>query len=443
MLVTAKQREKELTQAKTQLKKAQKHLLTVQRQHQSYRQQLEQAKQAVSQTQQEVESQEAALAQAKKQTAAQQRTLNQALERLSRLETASENTRQEEAQAEAAYQLAQQQFQQKEQALLTLLESRAANQKEMATLEEALTETQQKLVEAQQQAAVLAAEFAAAASLATQKDRAAGQLNAKLQTFATATEEVAADPLPAVSTELPPRPQRPPSQPAPTATAETASPAGSKPLAADEAATATSPRPERKPLSKLQPQETPAPSKSSKGKLLGSYLLCILAALALALLVRNFLFQVTQVSGASMEPTLHTEERLFTSKIAYWGSATPQRGDIVIVEDPSGLGEPPYVKRVIAIAGDHLVIREGQVYINDQLFVEPYLPADTETWGEVDTIIPAGCIFIMGDNRQESRDSRDPTISFVPVTKVAGKVLWVLYPFDEWGSVYETATASL
>ena len=135
------------------------------------------------------------------------------MERLSRLETASENTRQEEAQAEAAYQLAQQQFQQKEQALLTLLESRAANQKEMATLEEALTETQQKLVEAQQQAAVLAAEFAAAASLATQKDRAAGQLNAKLQTFATATEEVAADPLPAVSTELPPRPQRPPSQP--------------------------------------------------------------------------------------------------------------------------------------------------------------------------------------------------------------------------------------
>ena len=57
--------------------------------------------------------------------------------------------------------------------------------------------------------------------------------------------------------------------------------------------------------------------------------------------------------------------------------------------------------------------------------------------GMVDTVIPADCIFVMGDNRDESRDSRDPTISFIPLAKVSGKVLWVLYPFEQWGSVYE------
>lgn len=176
---------------------------------------------------------------------------------------------------------------------------------------------------------------------------------------------------------------------------------------------------------------------SSRSRTILSYVICIAAAVALALIVRAFFFQVTQIIGTSMMPTLQPYERVITSKVAYWGSS-PARGDIVILEDPANLGEPSYVKRVIAVAGDHIVIDDGQVIINEEVLDEPYLAPDISTQGLVDTIVPEDTIFVLGDNRPDSRDSRDSAISFIPLEKVEGKVVWAFYPFDRWGSVYET-----
>ncbi len=176
-------------------------------------------------------------------------------------------------------------------------------------------------------------------------------------------------------------------------------------------------------------------SHRSRGKTALGYLLCIIIAIALALLVRTYFFQVTQIIGTSMVPTLSSYERVITNKTAYWNQS-PQVGDIVILEDPANLGEPAYVKRVVAVGGDTIKIDNGKVFVNGVAIEEPYLAEGCITNGLVDTVVPENTIFVLGDNRPESKDSRDNSISFIPLEKVEGKVVWAIYPFDRWGSIY-------
>lgn len=183
----------------------------------------------------------------------------------------------------------------------------------------------------------------------------------------------------------------------------------------------------------------------------------IVLAVVASLFIMTFLFKTGYVDGHSMDTTMADGDRYFVSDLFY----TPSRGDIIVFEpDLRAVGDTSdilYVKRIIAVAGDRLEIKsdDGQnytVYLNGQVLREDYLddfqqtkPADRTFAGAgtlqtdengypcVDITIPDGYVFVMGDNRLNSQDSR--VIGCVDTRRIAGKVLLRFFPFDKFGTV--------
>jgi signal peptidase I len=156
----------------------------------------------------------------------------------------------------------------------------------------------------------------------------------------------------------------------------------------------------------------------------------VLPAIVIAVLINLFLAQATRVYGSSMEPNLHTDQRLVVEKISY-RLHSPHRGDVVVIRMPDR-GPELLIKRVIGLAGETIEVRSGVVYINGQALAEDYLVRSTSgTYGP--TTIPEGHVFVMGDNRGASNDSR--VFGPVPLDRVVGRA-WVSYwPFDSLGIV--------
>ena len=157
----------------------------------------------------------------------------------------------------------------------------------------------------------------------------------------------------------------------------------------------------------------------------------ILPAVLIAFLINLFLAQATQVHGQSMEPTLHSDQRLVVEKVSYRLHG-PRRGDIVVLKSPQQSSEL-LIKRVIGLPGETVEIRQGQVYINGQELDEPYLERFSGgNWGPI--IIPPLQVFVLGDNRSFSNDSR--AFGMVPIENIVGRA-WVSYwPLDEVGAVH-------
>lgn len=146
-------------------------------------------------------------------------------------------------------------------------------------------------------------------------------------------------------------------------------------------------------------------------------------ALALSTIILTF-FRITYVKGHSMDGTLHDGQRLVLSKCNYWFGNTLERNDIVVFERKD-LSTRYLIKRVVGIAGDHVVIKDNQLYINDELINEDYIkePMITE---DLDIVVPDGKVFCMGDNRNKSTDSRKFIIGYVDVNReVVGKVIGI------------------
>ena len=156
-------------------------------------------------------------------------------------------------------------------------------------------------------------------------------------------------------------------------------------------------------------------------------------SLAAVLLITTFLFRHSVVDGSSMENTLFEGEHIIISNLFY----TPERGDIIVCEDYTTNLRKPIVKRVIGIAGDHVEIDySGKVKINgelideDYVYIDPWIPYFDEP---VDVIVPEGELFVMGDHRNVSTDSRD--IGTIKEDSILGKVLLRFYPFENFGRV--------
>ena len=152
----------------------------------------------------------------------------------------------------------------------------------------------------------------------------------------------------------------------------------------------------------------------------------VLPALMIVLVVNLFLAQATRVEGQSMEPNLHGNERLIIEKISY-RFHSPNRGDIVVLRPPRRQ-TVPLIKRVVALPGEVVEIRDGLVYVGGQALVEPYL--DQETRGVVPPqLVPEGHVFVLGDNRGSSNDSR--AFGMVSFDDIIGRA-WVRYwPLEE------------
>lgn len=153
---------------------------------------------------------------------------------------------------------------------------------------------------------------------------------------------------------------------------------------------------------------------------------------AIVIIVNTFLVQIVLVNGTSMQPTLNGGDKLFVSKI----NKDFQRGDVVVIENEH---EDNLIKRVIATEGETIRIdfSTGDVFINEELLVENYIRGrTTSSYGfSGETTVPAGHVFVMGDNRNASNDSRNPVIGFIDVNNIFGVTFLRIYPFDAFGSV--------
>lgn len=208
---------------------------------------------------------------------------------------------------------------------------------------------------------------------------------------------------------------------------------------------------------------------SEKTKEILEWIYCIVIALVLAMLFRYFIGTPTIVKQVSMNPTLIQDERLWLNR---WGRTTkklPQRGEIITFEEPSKInysvseidlnnpvakynqknafqwfinnfleiGKRSYIKRVIALPGEHVEIKDGKVYIDDNVLEEPYLQSgivtDVNEAGFNDFVVPDNCVFAMGDNRNHSTDCR--AFGCIPLEKIESTVAIRIWPLNKWGEV--------
>ncbi len=198
---------------------------------------------------------------------------------------------------------------------------------------------------------------------------------------------------------------------------------------------------------------------------------CIIIAIILALLVRYFVGTPTIVQQPSMYPTLKQGQRLILNRMIRTTKTMPERGDIVTFEAPSKsyvsvidanlenpvatydyninnvfskfryyvleIGKTSYIKRVIGLPGEHVTIENGKVYINGTELEESYLQENVTTTSlegvYTDITVPENCLFVMGDNRSQSTDSR--RFGCIPLEKVESKVWIRFWPFDLFGKV--------
>lgn len=188
--------------------------------------------------------------------------------------------------------------------------------------------------------------------------------------------------------------------------------------------------------------------RTEKGKLnwkkeAMDWLQAIVIAVVVSFLLKNFVLTLAKVQGESMEPTLQNEDRLYVNRLMY----TPEKGDIIIFR-PASDPKRPYIKRVIATEGDTVYIDfvTGDVYVNDELLDEPYINEPTHLTGsyieklmlhgeysrENPIVVGKDKLFVMGDNRNHSADSRE--IGQVPEKEVIGHAVFRFWPLNNIGS---------
>ena len=176
----------------------------------------------------------------------------------------------------------------------------------------------------------------------------------------------------------------------------------------------------------------------------------IVVAFAAALLIKTFLVQAFYIPSASMEPTLERGDRVLVEKVSY-GFGEPELGDVIVfeqeidlpIEDEGGFveditdslrslfgfpteGTQDYIKRVMAVSGDTIESRDGQIYVNGEVVPEPFLPEGTETSPFPSYTVPEGQVFVMGDNRGNSDDSR--SFGGIPEEDVVGRAFVLIWP---------------
>ncbi len=159
----------------------------------------------------------------------------------------------------------------------------------------------------------------------------------------------------------------------------------------------------------------------------GEVLSTIVPALIIAVFIHLFLAQATRVEGYSMEPTLYGHQRLIIEKLSY-RIHEPNRGDIVVVRVPQF--DKLLIKRIIGLPGETLEIRNGVVYINGQPLDEPYVNGRPRG-SYPPLLIPEGYVFVMGDNRNNSNDSR--AFGPVPIENIVGHAWMRYWPPDDFG----------
>jgi signal peptidase I len=157
-------------------------------------------------------------------------------------------------------------------------------------------------------------------------------------------------------------------------------------------------------------------------------LLIVGAAFAIAMLVQTFMFRITGILQTSMLPTIDPGDRIIVNCLTYQ-YREPRPGEIVVVHDPLD-DKKDIIKRVIALGGDVIEVDSGVLYVNGKVVDEPYVINKDVVKGQARFTVPDDYVYVMGDNRPVSGDSRD----FGPVaeSEIIGKVICVMWPIGHW-----------
>ncbi len=172
------------------------------------------------------------------------------------------------------------------------------------------------------------------------------------------------------------------------------------------------------------------------GRIILTLLLCLLFLLTLS----TFVMQPFDIPSGSMERGLRVGDRLLVNKLAYRFGATPQRGDVVVFDGTGYFGNADYVKRVVGVGGDHVVCcdKKGRLEVNGRSVDESSFlyPGNSPSDVPFDIVVPDGTLFLLGDHRSDSSDSRDhlgsPGGGMVPVGAVIGRAEWIVWPSAHW-----------
>ncbi|MFC7308773.1 signal peptidase I [Streptomyces monticola] len=164
--------------------------------------------------------------------------------------------------------------------------------------------------------------------------------------------------------------------------------------------------------------------------------------LVFLLLVSTFVMQPFLIPSSSMEPTLTAGDRVLVNKLAYRFGSEPRRGDVVVFDGSGYFGDSDYIKRVVGVGGDRVVCcgKQGRVEVNGEPVDEAYLyPGDVPSTVPFDVVVPEGTLFVLGDHRSDSSDSRDhlgsPGGGMVPLDTVVGRADLIGLPLDRSGSI--------
>lgn len=163
------------------------------------------------------------------------------------------------------------------------------------------------------------------------------------------------------------------------------------------------------------------------------WLVSIIVAVALAFCIRTFIFEPYLVEGSSMFPSLVSHERLIVDKCSYF-VRNPKRGEIIVFRYPKDESRD-FIKRVIAVGGDTVEMRNGTVLVNGKKVEENYIykddPKGPNHSNYRKSVVPQEHIFVLGDNRNNSEDSRFADVDFVPLKLVKGRAAFSFWPFDK------------
>jgi len=165
-------------------------------------------------------------------------------------------------------------------------------------------------------------------------------------------------------------------------------------------------------------------------RVLGKGMSMALPAALVSLMINVFVVQAMVVQGPSMRPNLSYDQRVIVEKITYCFTHHPRRGDVVIIDLPEE--DELLVKRVVALPGETVAVQDGQVFINGQLLEEPWATRR----GGLDYAparVPPQHVFVLGDNREVSRDSR--FFGPVPLEQISGRVSFIIWPLDRIGRI--------
>lgn len=176
----------------------------------------------------------------------------------------------------------------------------------------------------------------------------------------------------------------------------------------------------------------------------GGFTLTALICLCFLFLLSTFVVQPFQIPSSSMESGLRIGDRVLVNKLAYRFGSGPQRGDVVVFDGTGYFGNADYVKRVIGVGSDHVVCcdREGRLEVNGRSVDESAFlhPGDNPSDVPFDVVVPEGALFVLGDHRSDSSDSRDhlgsPGGGMVPVGRVIGRADWITWPAAHWTKLH-------